>query len=84
MALVRVDQLRPGDTITLPRGSRVVIDRIDTFDGQLVVRWWRRQARYHDGWHTGDGRVLGSIVPLPAEAIVERTAVNLDPEPVLA
>ena len=40
--LVRVDELRPGDLLRLPRVEPVFVEEvIDNGDGRLVVRWWR-------------------------------------------
>ena len=40
--LVRVDELRPGDLLRLPRVEPVFVEEVlDNGDGRLVVRWWR-------------------------------------------
>jgi hypothetical protein len=40
--LIRVDELRPGDTIQMPRCEPVIVEELVDFDdGRVGVNWWR-------------------------------------------
>lgn len=75
-----VEQLGPGDTLVLPSGREVTVERVDHYDeagdmpAQYVVRWWRKADRGEPGYRhdasvivggVPDGRYLGSCVPVP-------------------
>lgn len=69
--LVAVEDLEPGSTLILPKGQRVTVERVDEYDDQFVVRWYRRAQRGEPGFArpddelAGDGRYFGSLVPVP-------------------
>lgn len=82
MTLVPVSRIRPGDVLTLPRGGLVTVERVDTYGPTfVVVRWWRKQVAYHDGWRIDGGRYLGSLRPLRPNDLVDRYREEPDPEP---
>lgn len=83
MTLVRVSDLRPGDVITLPRGSHVIVERLDSYSAtHVLVRWWRHQKRYpRDGVEIASGRYLGTLKPLRPDELVDRYRQDPDPEP---
>lgn len=70
--LVAVEDLEPGSTLVLPKGQRVTVERVDTYDDRFVVRWYRRAQRGEPGFArtddelAGDGRYLGSLHPVSA------------------
>lgn len=69
---VPVEELRAGDRLILPSGTRVNFERVDESDEGLVVRWWRRAERGEPGHPGGkqhadavsdewNGRYYGSL-----------------------
>jgi hypothetical protein len=59
--LIPVEQIQPGQTIRLPRGRRVRVERIDLYDDdRFVVRWTRPDSDHPDG------EQLGSLRPAHA------------------
>lgn len=72
---VPVEQLQPGDRVILPSGRIVTVERVDTYDDGLVVRWWRpaeqgEPGRGHSAFGDDelrmDGRYYGSLMTVPA------------------
>lgn len=73
---VRLDELRPGDRIILPRGGRVTFYAATGYeDGTVVAHWWRPALHGEPGSRGGralddaladacDGRYLGSLMPM--------------------
>lgn len=81
--IVRADEVKEGDTLILLSGRPVTVDRVDTYDGQLVVRWSRPAERGEPG-HIGGkgealldaleggwGRYLGSTIAYPPDRLLK-------------
>ena len=71
---VPVEKIVEGDTIVLPSGRQVTVDRVDEFDEGMVVRWFRRAETGEPGATRGgveqvgdeyNGRYYGSLMCVP-------------------
>lgn len=81
--LLPVETLQPGDELVLPLDRVVLVERLDRYDDDIVVRW--HAGPYYREPHAlaGQREQLGSLKPhRPGDLVLGRR--NRDPEPKLA